>query len=315
MGSILLPARLLPPAPAHEAHEVGSVGRSEAPVMVVGRSDQGGPLVYRGEIKGHLWSPRRSYGDVCRMRVEIKVKQGNEFIKAGHQFVVAEHPYSNGWLHRTLFKSPCKKGPERREELLDKARGQGIADGEGLIQWIEALPYDFWEKGPFLTASISEPGMPPGVYGPREIDWKANVRLALGVCDDFDACVNELNASPEVKELLRQTESNVIRFWPRKVQPTVRPRLCDDLIKDALLLMDLSIRQALAGPHKHCQKFVGRAVTVKVDHIYRGHLYRRYRQVDRDRRKQQAYQEEILYRARGGRRSAGRPRRHDDDSP
>ena len=115
MGSILLPVRLLPPAPApYEAHEVGSVGRNEAGVMVVGRCDRGGPPVYRGEINGYLWFYRRNLGDVRWIRMEVKVRQENEFIKAGHQLVVAEHPYGNAWLHRTPFKPPCKKGPERR---------------------------------------------------------------------------------------------------------------------------------------------------------------------------------------------------------
>jgi hypothetical protein len=316
MGSILLPARLRPPAPGpYEAHEVGSVGGNEAAVMVVGQCEPGGPPLYQGEFKGHLWFYRRSYGTVRWIRMELRVPRGNEVIKEGHHLVLAEHPYSNGWLHRTPFKPPYKKGRERREELLVEARRQGNADGDGFIRWIEALPYDFWEKGPFLTAGISGPDMPPGDGGSREISWKAKARLVLGTCRDFDACLEHLWESDEIKELLRLTERNEIRFWSREAKLTVKPKLCHEVIDEASTLMHLSISQALAGPHVNCERYVGRPVTVKVDHIYREHLNRLNRQINREGRRRRDHDDEMRHIARGGRRRAGRLRRHDDDSP
>ena len=183
------------------------------------------------------------------------------------------------------------------------------------------MPYDFWEKGPFLTAGISGPDMPSGDGESREISWKARARLVLGVCDDFDAYVNELLESDEIKELLRRTECNEIDFWPLKdrhnheVRLTVRPRLFDEVINEAYSLMLLSIRQALAGPHEDSQKYEGKPVTVKVNHIYRGHLDRLNRKINREEAKRGVYQKEIRHHARGGRRRAGRLQQHDDDSP
>jgi hypothetical protein len=46
--------------------------------------------------------------------------------------------------------------------------------------------------------------------------------------------------------------------------------------------MGLAIRQALAGPHKNGDKWIGRPVVEKVDQIYRGHLNSRNRRVARE---------------------------------
>jgi len=319
MGCILLPARVRALSTEFdEAGEVGSVGDKQASVMVVGRTKPGGPLIYQGEVDGSLWfRPRnlqiRDYGTLSWIRMEFRVPRANGVVAERHQFVVAEHPYSNGWVHRTRFKTPYKKGPVARRRLLARLQ-KGSNNDRAIIRRVEALPNDLWESGRFLTAAISAPEMPHGNLD-AQVSWKIKARLVLGTCRDFHACESELFNSDRVSELLQLTEQNRIRFWSRKAKPTSLPRLFQEVIDEAPSLMLLSIRQALAGPHAHCGSYVGKPVIVKVSQIYRGHLNNRNRQVSRNIHQESKYQKEYVDRARSARRRSWRTRNPDDTSP
>ena len=199
MGSIFLPVRLPLPLPApDEAHEVGSVGGQQASVMAVRASDGDGSPVYARETNGVLrFVPTcQSYGNArphTWIRMDFQVPAKNGVIKSGDQLVIAEFPYSNGWLHRTPFKPRNNKGSERLDALCE-----GVASLAEVIRLIDDLPFNVWETRQFLTASVSEPVMPQG--DGKRITWKVKARLVLGTCDDFDSYEQFLLKCEEVKE-------------------------------------------------------------------------------------------------------------------
>lgn len=253
-----------------EAQEIGRLSAScDLTAMRVG-FDGNKELVYLGETPiRFIWAWRiMDYGDGQRhrwWRVEVKAATANDDIQPGHHLVVAEHPYFNGWSHQVAFKRRSKKS---RDHFLEPSRT--IAEPTPLIEWLEGLQYDYWEKGDYLTAGISEPQLP---HCPGKAIKNTHRRIWLfGVCHDFTACESALGDSVEVKTLLDQTKRNSIRFWYTKALLSQRPKLSEAVIAERYQLMGLSIRQALAGPHEESDKWVGKAVTRKVDQIYRDHL-------------------------------------------
>jgi hypothetical protein len=209
--------------------------------------------------------------------------------------VVAEHPYGNGWLQQVPFKPGSKKGALERPDLAIKT----FSSAEALIEWLEQeLHYDFWEKGNYLTAGISEPNLP---FSPSDKlrNVKHQALFVFGSCDDFDAYEQALQDTEAIRKLLRDTENGTIRFWSPKLTLSPKleklPRLCDEVKLEAPSLMALSIRQALAGPHEESEKWIGRCVTDKVSHIYRGHLNSRNRALVRSRRKEQTVADEDYF--------------------
>ena len=258
---------------ADEAQGIGRLPVSfDLTAMCVGYDGKrANELVYLGETPIRVaWAWRimdHSVGERHRWwRLEVKVATANHDVQPGHHLVAAEHPYANGWSHHVAFKRRSKKGPDQRPTLSET-----IADPSALIQWIENLSCDFWEKGDCLTAGISEPHLPhcPG----RAIRNTHRLSsLVLGVCHDFGACESALLSSEVVEQLLDQTERNIITFWYPKAPVRQRLKLYDTVIAERNQLMSLSIRQALAGPHEESDKWVGKTVTEKVGQVYRDHL-------------------------------------------
>ena len=302
MGSVALSAILPSPRTSvDDAREIGAVPlRATLTAMRVGKEDrQDGDLVYLGETPIYVATPWRSieYGDGQHhqwWRLEIKADSSNESIRRDHHIVVAEHPYANGWLHHACFKPGSKKEAMRRPDLSKHVFN---SPGE-LVHWIEELSHDFWEKGNYLTAGISEPEIPFLPVGTtRNVQRQA--LLVLGVCDDFGACEQALWGTPRVRKLNKATEDGTLRFWPPKTKRKTQPRLSDELKAEGPGLLMLSIRQALAGPHKDSRKWVGRSVMDKVDYIYQGHIYNRYRIQEREGGRLLSYRDEIEYEPEG----------------
>jgi RNA polymerase sigma factor (sigma-70 family) len=206
--------------------------------------------------------------------MEFKLPLKNGAVQSGSRLVIAEHPYSNGWLHQAEFKPPNKKGSEGRPQPSESA----LASPLDLLRWVEGLPYDLWERGSLLTAGVSEPDMPHEHEGKLR-NWKGRACLVLGTCHEYEACQEEVLGSPEVRRLIDDTRDNKIVFWKPGAKLPVRPRLHSEVIEDANALMGLAVRQALAGPHRDSEKWVGRAVTDKVRQIYCEHLNRLNRAV------------------------------------
>lgn len=268
--------------------------------MRVGEKDrQDGDLVYLEETPIYVATLWRSieYGDGLNhqwWRLEIKADSSNKSIRRNDHIVVAEHPYANGWLHHASFKPGSKKEKLRRPDLSSHVFNSSAE----LVHWLEWLPHDFWEKGNYLTAGISEPEMPFLPVGTtRNVQRQA--LLVFGVCDDFGACEQALWSTRRVRQLNKATEDGTLRFWPPKTNRETQPSLSNELKAEGPSLLMLSIRQALAGPHKDSKKWVGRSVVDKVDYIYQGHLYNRYRTQERVDGRLRSYRDEIEYESGG----------------
>lgn len=233
-------------------------------------------------------------------RVEVKVRARETARPApGDNLVMAEHPYANGWVETAGFKRGSKKGPDERP--MYSARTENF---EEVLAALTTLPYDPWEKGDYLTASIPAPrgqvllGATARSYGQRTL-W------LFGTCDDFAAHVDELLRSSEIARLLELTQQNRLRALAPGGPKTVRslaihPRVAED----ASTVMMLAVRQALAGPNEpldgsaapragrpQTDGWTGRPVFELVERIYRDHLYNRTRTLLRKERRHVSYEE------------------------
>lgn len=208
-------------------------------------------------------------------RLEIQVGRKETAIQPGHDLVVAAHPYSNGWVQYTSFKSGSKKArPDLGKQAFRSLRE--------LIEWIEDLDYDFWEKGNYLTAGISEP---QGAFQPTKAlrNIQRQGLFVFGICTDAATREKELLVTPKVRWLLDKTKAGTLRFGPPKALSTPL-EITDEMKAEAMNLMWLAIRQALAGPDEESTQWLGRLVTDKVHEIYCSHLYNLYRMLRRERR-------------------------------
>lgn len=288
-----------------DAHEVGAMPvRSGWTAMLVGRDDAG-RLVYVEETPVEIAFQWRGveYGGGRHhewWRLEGKVARVYSPISAGAHFVVAEHPYGNGWHDHARFKPECRKGPGERPDPMQKEFNSTAE----LMEWVESLPYDFWESQAYLTAAISKP-RPPAALGKAVRHYQKEALLVFGACPNFHACEQELLGGEVVEQLLKDTRANRIAFWKEGAKLSTRPKLYDEVIDMAVSLMVLSIRQALAGPHRDSENWVGRPLTDRIGQVYREHLNRCNRSRARDLKRFSAYRDRIIRRVKDGRKRKG----------
>lgn len=282
------------PTEADEAHVVGALPvRTHVPAMLVARQD--GQPHYLGEVPLAVSLVWRIIEDACGRRhrwwrLEAKLDSHDSRVRPGFDLVVAEHPYGSGWVHRTSFRPGSKKGSDERPHLL-KADYASLAD---VVRDVDQLKYDYWEKGSFLTAGISQPDLPL-TDDHRIRNTQERALLVFGVCGGMADLEQALWQTRAVGNLLRATESGRLRFWSPKARFRLPPRLLEDVKAEAPSLMLLAIRQALAGPHRDDEQWIGRPVTAKIDEIYRGHLNRRNRLLSRQCAPLRAFDDAVAY--------------------
>lgn len=129
-----------------------------------------------------------------------------------------------------------------------------------------------WEtRSGVLTAGLSRPKR-EGWEETR--DARAQSFTLMGACADFDKCLSFLEKSEKIRMLRSNTQQGTIAFGHADLAKTKtgkRPKLYDGLVDAALLLLDVAIRQALAGD-KDPSRWSRRPVVDLVDEIYREHL-------------------------------------------
>lgn len=206
-----------------------------------------------------------------RLEFGVKIDDAGPLLP-GHVAVVAQEPYGNTWLQRAFFKKYSKKSEEERP-LPEVPR---LEEDRDPVEWLEQnADYDPWEKNARLVAGISQPH---GFLSDNPRNSAGD--LILGACPDFDGLVGELWTSGETQRLLDETKEGRIVFWNRaKVQNP--PRLYPEVIEDCEALMGISIQQALAGPRRSPEKWIGQPVWRLLGLIYRDHLNERNRVVHR----------------------------------
>lgn len=240
----------------------------DAVITLVGfQRKKGDPIVYEGEtpvevrLLERLWRFQKE-GDSreltsCRWRLELvaPVKKGTPS-RPGHEAMIAQEPYGNGWTQSAKFKSYSKKGERPAREIPADWKTDPV-------DWLERnIELDPWEQSEKYVSGIS---FPNGYWaeGPRN----AAGDFLFGACPDREAITADLFASHEIKNLLAMTENNTIRFaFPGQV-PSLEP----ETIEQGTSMMGLAILQALAGPES-LGEWTGRLVADFVSYRYRSHL-------------------------------------------
>jgi hypothetical protein len=210
-------------------------------------------------------------GDVAEwFRVEVQVPLGTPDVRPNMDVVIARQTAAC-WAEDAPFRKPDKKGSAARVDPL----AEPLSGPEAVIERLESLDYDYWEHGDYLTAGISIPRESLR-DDPRNFsrgDW------FLGLCEDIDQDRQRLWDDPRIGELLDMTASKRLKFWPSSKE--VKLAHCEyhsELADERHWMMQLAIRQALAGPHDDPPVgWFQRPVVDLVEHLYKDHLFNKNR--------------------------------------
>lgn len=122
-----------------------------------------------------------------------------------------------------------------------------LGSAERLAEWLDAKPVDYWEADhDFLTAAIYAFDEPPPFIDKIQ-DPKSDSGIAIGLCRDYDSILTALRASPQWAEIRDSTLAGSRWFWHSNVEKPIP--LNPELRLDIEGILDLSVRQAMAGPH------------------------------------------------------------------
>lgn len=284
MGAILLEA-LLPKKPdeMYDAEDIGAVrmdGWISASAMRLGsHPDAPDQLVYLGETPVHLvnWHPKWVQSPSGQrqplFRLEVKAVSGGD-ISVRDDMVIAEHPYANGLVSWAQFKPTSKVRKDKRPE----PPSDELRSVDHLVEWIDSLPFDYWESGPFLTAGILKLQPPRNfvneIGGQHTAIRKYHeVKILIGCCKDFESEMETLSASEEARRIIDDTLQGERKF----AHPAAGQQELDEKVMIYLEeIMKLSICQAIAGPHDEWSsaKLIGKPVIKTVGNIFDGHINR-----------------------------------------
>lgn len=196
-------------------------------------------------------------------RVEVQVPATEGRVHKDMRLVLARGR-SVGWSEVVPFKTPNKKGPWEGQNPLTEP----VASVQELQTRLENLSFDFWEKGDYLTAGSS---IPPEPQLPADRNYSRGPWV-LGVCDNFGECRASLWKHSHMCKLLELTEAGNLSFWPNDAP--VRLRVLHDAAReDGSLFMEIAIRQAIAGPDKDCDSWIGRPAVKLVEQVYCDFIY------------------------------------------
>ncbi|MEQ8845775.1 MAG: hypothetical protein RIB58_13065 [Phycisphaerales bacterium] len=271
--------------------------RTPAEFMQVAPSPADGGWAYEGERAGyHGWThinERLTRGEDLGgsphphrwWRLEFKAADGD--LPHPAWLVLAGHPYAGGWVHgmaadaekgpaamrgTTRFKPGSKKGPDQRPDITSRP----FKDAREAIRWVESHEHDYWDRDPRrLTAGVPEPALPMAPNPNSRVAWKHEL-MVMGVCEDPAACHHALLHSDKARKLIDMTVAGTLRpFFRSPENPSLGELRLRDELRDpatAVTTLHLAIQQAMAGPHKDSEAWLGRPLIEKVDHIYCGHM-------------------------------------------
>lgn len=234
--------------------------------------DGDGELIFSDESPVAMYTEWRDFKDGAThryqwVRVELKVASNPSIIASGHSLVATRWPRGNAWIYQTKFK-PVWKGLKAQKPRP----GSDVDTFPKLLHWLEVASFDPWEtRSGVLTAGLSRPKR-DGWEETRDAREKSFT--LMGACADFGKCLSFLEKSEKVRTLRSDTKQGTIAFGHADLAQTdtgKRPKLYDGLIDEALMLLDVAIRQALAGDVNPA-RWSGRPVVDLVDEIYREYL-------------------------------------------
>lgn len=195
-------------------------------------------------------------------------------IVASDVLVLAAYPISRRWHAAVTFKPGNRKGDQadRARESHPSASAPPFESEQAMHRWIEALPHDLWEKGAYLTAGISRPG----------VEVKAR-NVAMGrktfgtLRGSVDCVVEELFGHARLAELRRIAAQGTLACAPingvkRGLDPDVS--LNSSVVGSIDALLGEAILRALAGPRtSDSTQWLGRPVWKLADRIFRDLVY------------------------------------------
>lgn len=237
--------------------------------LVAFQRKHGEPIVFEGQaaigvrLCERTWRYQRA-GEckdlfATRWRLEVAVDKYTAVpLRVGSSIVVAQKPYSNGWVQNAQLNAYSKKSG-RLAGKIPADLGSDVDD----VQWLERhIIVDPWEQSERYVAGISAP------HGYRADDPRnESGAFIFGACPDHKEIFAELFASQEIQDLLKMTEENTISF----TYVGKSAHLYQEVIDNRFSLMEVSIQQALAGP-EFLDDWQGRLVADFVSHRYRDHL-------------------------------------------
>lgn len=196
---------------------------------------------------------------------QLRIHQGR--LKPGTYpgfLTLAKWPYSSG----LAFSVPFKRKQNENDDTLARKLPSVFASERAYIQALESLMTDFAVTTDGIIASVSMPE--EGELTMRESSSLEDAELVYGVCINPQAAFDELEVCPTAIQLIELTESGKLLFTFDR-----RPESIHDSVKrNCQKILNLSIRQALAGLRQSESSLLGEPVTKKIDLVYRRHIDR-----------------------------------------
>lgn len=256
---------------------IGAMAQANQVAVMRIRRNESGELFYEGETAMNVgWRDveiATSQRHFQWWRLEGRVRQ-DQAVDHGHSLVVVEHPYSLGTVSTARFR----RGSHHSGELREKAQQMDFGSATQAMDWIENLKYDFWHSGNDRIAGFSRSSRSFAPSGTSRNPPRGALYV-FATCEDHAADRDALLASPAVRTLAQLVAQRRLRFWPKAL--SIELRLPDELLDEAESLLYLAVQQALGGPHRHSEHWIGVPVWKKVSLIFRSHLYNRCRAIMR----------------------------------
>jgi len=177
---------------------------------------------------------------------------------------LAKWPYSSG----VAFTVPFKRPKNESDDDLTRKLPAVFPSERAYIQALESLMTDYVVTTEGVVASVSMPEECELTV--RESSSLEDAELVYGVCSNPQAVLDELEVCKTSIQLIDLTESGKLLFAfdrrPLQIHDSVR-RNCQKIL-------NLSIRQAMAGLRESEVSLLGESVEKKIDFVYRGHIDR-----------------------------------------
>jgi hypothetical protein len=177
---------------------------------------------------------------------------------------LAKWPYSSG----LAFTVPFKRHKNESDDILTRKLPAVFPSERAYIQALESLMTDYEVTTEGIVASVSMPKECELTL--RESSSLEDAELVYGACSNPQAVFDELEVCPTSIQLIDLTESGKLLFtYDRRPE-----RIHDSVKRNCHKILNLSIRQAMAGLRESEVSLLGESVEKKIDSVYRLHIDR-----------------------------------------
>jgi hypothetical protein len=202
----------------------------ETSAMRVGPSPEDpGSIVFLAEIPARYYPdrPRNLFipgvGETTLRRNEVKLRRKPEpdeeqacsfgkedalQLSKGESVIVADVPHRTCNLFQATLRYAYKDGKDKKPIPSPKV----ASDPSALATWLDERAWDYWETDSnFLTASnwstVPLPAWATAVWKDGHVRQERSPRFALGLCEDYDACLEQIRSSKEFREVVTKEVS------------------------------------------------------------------------------------------------------------